>query len=90
MGAMLASLGGLDALVFTAGVGENAAIVRSLACEPFAFMGLKLDAEKNQNHPVDQDIATADSTARVFVIHTQEDWAIAQDCYRLFQREGSK
>ncbi|XGV97851.1 MAG: acetate kinase [Leptolyngbya sp. BL-A-14] len=87
MGAMLASLGGLDALVFTAGVGENAAIVRSLACEPFAFMGLKLDAEKNQNYPVDQDIATADSVARIFVIHTEEDWAIAQDCYRLLQKE---
>lgn len=88
IGAMLASLGGLDALVFTAGVGENAAIVRSLACEPFAFMGLKLDAEKNQTHRVDQDIATVDSTARVFVIHTQEDWAIAQDCYQILHREG--
>ncbi|MBW4583418.1 MAG: acetate kinase [Tildeniella nuda ZEHNDER 1965/U140] len=83
MGAMLASLGGLDALVFTAGVGENAAIVRARACQNFAFIGLKLDSEKNQNHPVDQEIATADSTVRIFVIHTQEDWAIAQDCYRL-------
>ncbi|PSB33089.1 acetate kinase [Stenomitos frigidus] len=85
MGDMLASLGGLDALVFTAGVGENAPIVRALACQNFEFMGLKLDLEKNQNHPVDQEIATADSTTRIFVIHTQEDWAIAQDCYRLMQ-----
>ena len=83
MGAMLASLGGLDALVFTAGVGENAALVRTLACQNFEFMGLKLDVGKNQSHPIDQDIATADSTARIFVIHTQEDWAIAQDCYRM-------
>lgn len=83
MGMMLASLGGLDALVFTAGVGENAAIVRALACQNFEFMGLRLDIEKNQNHPVDQEIATADSTVRILVIHTQEDWAIAQDCYRL-------
>ena len=83
IGAMLASLGGLDALVFTAGVGENAAIVRTLACQNFEFMGLKLDLEKNQNHPVDQDVAIAASTARIFVIHTQEDWAIAKDCYRL-------
>lgn len=83
IGSMLASLGGLDAIVFTAGVGENAAIVRALACEPFSFMGLKLDAEKNEHHPIDQDIATADSTVRIFAIHTQEDWAIAQDCYRL-------
>lgn len=83
IGAMLASLGGVDALIFTAGVGENSAIVRSLACESFGFLGLKLDAHKNENRPVDQDIATTDSTVRVLVIHTQEDWAIAQECYRL-------
>ena len=82
IGSMLASLEGLDALVFTAGVGENSAIVRSLACEAFEFLGLKLDNPKNQTRPVDQDIATEDSIVRVLVIHTQEDWAIAQDCYR--------
>jgi acetate kinase len=82
IGSMLASLEGLDALVFTAGVGENSAIVRSLACEAFGFLGLKLDNPKNQTYPVDQDIATEDSTIRVLVIRTQEDWAIAQDCCR--------
>ncbi len=83
IGSMLASLGGIDALVFTAGVGENSAIVRSRACEAFQFLGLKLDETKNQNRPVDADIATADSTVSVLVVHTQEDWAIAQDCFRL-------
>jgi acetate kinase len=78
IGAMLASLGGVDALVFTAGVGENLPVVRALACEAFEFLGLKLDATLNQNQPVDQDIAMADSPIRVLVIHTQEDWAIAQ------------
>lgn len=82
IGSMLASLNGLDALVFTAGVGENSSIVRSQACQAFEFLGLKLDEQQNENHPVDKDIATADSTVRVLVIHTQEDWAIAQDCYR--------
>jgi acetate kinase len=85
IGAMVANLGGLDVLIFTAGVGENAADVRAAACEPFAFMGLKLDAEKNQQRPVDQDVAAADSTVRIFVIHTQEDWAIAQECIRLMK-----
>lgn len=85
IGAMLANLGGLDALVFTAGVGENSAEVRAAACEPFGFMGLKLDPEKNQSKPVDQDIAAADSHVRILVIHTQEDWAIAQECQRLMQ-----
>lgn len=82
IGSMLASLAGLDALIFTAGVGENSALVRSLACQPFEFLGLKLDPQKNESHPVDQDIAAADSKVRVLVIHTQEDWAIAQACYR--------
>ncbi len=83
IGAMIASLGGLDALVFTAGVGENSAPVRAAACQNFAFLGLKLDPDKNNARPVDQDIATTDSTVRVLVIHTQEDWAIAQECWRV-------
>jgi acetate kinase len=82
IGSMLASLGGVDALVFTAGVGENSPIVRSRACAAFEFLGLQLDEAKNQARPVDLDIATADSTVRVLVIHTQEDWAIAQACYQ--------
>ncbi|MFN9173131.1 MAG: acetate kinase, partial [Synechocystis sp.] len=84
IGSMLASLGGLDALVFTAGVGENSALVRSLACQAFEFLGLKLDEHQNESHPVDRDLATGDSRVRVLVIQTQEDWAIAQDCYRCF------
>jgi len=81
IGAMLATLGGLDALVFAAGVGENAALVRAAACEPFAFLGLKLDREKNARSPADQDVSTADSTVRVLIVRTQEDWAIAQECW---------
>ncbi|MEG4419081.1 acetate kinase [Microcoleus sp. LAD1_D5] len=84
IGAMLASLGGLDALIFTAGVGENSAVVRSAACEAFGFMGLKLDGEKNQQSPMDEDIAAVDSAARVLVIHTQEDWEIARECWKLY------
>ncbi|MEG4403482.1 acetate kinase [Microcoleus sp. MON2_D5] len=82
--AMLASLGGLDALIFTAGVGENSAVVRAAACEAFGFIGLKLDGEKNQQSPVDEDIAAVDSAARVLVIHTQEDWEIARECWKLY------
>lgn len=82
IGAMLASLGGLDALIFTAGVGENSAVVRSGACETFGFMGLKLDGEKNQQVQGDADIAATDSAVRVLVIHTQEDWEIARECWK--------
>lgn len=85
IGSMLASLAGLDGLVFTAGVGENSAVVRAKTCEAFRFLGLAIDPQKNENHPVDEDIATPDSTVRIVVVHTQEDWAIAQDCWQLAQ-----
>jgi acetate kinase len=81
IGAMLATLGGLDALVFTAGIGENSPQVRERACEGFEFLGLKLDQEQNASHPDDVDIATPDSKVRVLVVHTAEDWAIAQECW---------
>jgi len=83
IGAMLATLGGLDALVFTGGVGENSPAIRGGACEAFGFLGLKLDIAKNDASPADTDIAAEDSVIRVFVVHTQEDWAIAQECWKL-------
>lgn len=86
IGAMLTSLGGLDALVFTAGVGEHSPEIRQAACEAFGFIGLKIDPEKNQQQPVDEDIATLDSAVRVLVIHTQEDWAIAGQCWQLLNK----
>ncbi len=88
IGSMLASLGGLDVLVFTAGVGENAPAVRAAACERFEFLGLKLDLEKNNQQLLDVDIAAPDSTVRVLVIHTQEDWEIARECWNLQQIEN--
>jgi acetate kinase len=83
LGAMLASLGGLDAIAFSGGVGENSAMVRAETCAAFEFLGLKLDADHNAQSPHDADIATPDSAIRVFVIKAQEDWAIAQACWRL-------
>lgn len=85
IGSMLASLGGLDALIFTAGIGENSPQIRAATCEAFEFLGMKLDAEKNQHHSTDQDIATLDSQVRVLVINTQENWMIAKDCWQLMQ-----
>jgi acetate kinase len=87
IGGMLASLGGLDALIFTGGVGENSTIVRAVTCENLGFIGLKLDGEKNKNSPVDEDIAAVDSAVRVLVIHTQEDWEIARECWDIFNTQ---
>ncbi len=89
IGAMIAVLGGADALVFTAGVGENSPEVRAAACDNFAFLGLKLDQEKNAQSPLDKDkgedkdISAPDSTVRVLIIRAQEDWMIARACWNL-------
>jgi len=83
IGSMAATLGGMDALVFTAGVGENSAEVRAAACEKLGFLGIKLDAASNAKPTLDQDIASADSQVRVLVIRAQEDWAIAAECWKL-------
>ncbi|MEB3338249.1 MAG: acetate kinase [Leptolyngbyaceae bacterium] len=85
LGAMLLSLRGLDALVFTAGVGENSSAVRAAACEALGFLGLHLDLAKNDQSPADQDIAAEDSPIRVVVVQTREEWAIAQACWQLVQ-----
>ncbi|NEZ67846.1 acetate kinase [Leptolyngbyaceae cyanobacterium CCMR0082] len=86
-GSMLMSLGGVDAIVFTAGIGEHDASIRADACGAMDFLGLTLDPSKNEKAPVDQDIATTDSKVRVLVIHTQEDWTIAQDCWHCLKQE---
>ncbi|MGK7910349.1 MAG: acetate kinase [Synechococcus sp.] len=83
IGSMVASLEGVDAIVFTAGIGENSPIVRQQACAGFEFLGLQLDEEKNNSSPVDCDISAADSAVRVLVVRTEEDWAIAQACWQL-------
>jgi acetate kinase len=83
IGAMIAVLGGIDALIFTAGIGENSPEVRAAACANFAFLGLKLDAAKNIPYSADHDISLPDSAVRVLIIRAQEDWAIARACWRL-------
>jgi acetate kinase len=81
-------LGGVDALVFTAGVGENSPEVRAAVCDNFAFLGLRLDQGRNVQSPLDNDvdISALDSTVRVLVIHAQEDWMIARECWNLVKR----
>jgi acetate kinase len=83
IGAMLASLGGLDALIFTGGIGENSSAIRAETCKAFEFLGLSLDLPQNEDFSPDREITQSDSKVSVLVIHTQEDWVIAQECYRL-------
>jgi acetate kinase len=83
IGGMAASLGGVDLLVFTAGVGENCAELRERACGQLAFLGIRLDKARNASVSGDEDVAAPDSRVRVFVIRTDEDWEIARECLRL-------
>lgn len=83
VGGMAAVLGGLDALVFTAGVGENAPEVRAAVCSTLEFLGLKLNSKVNQQPSLDCDIGAADSRVHILVIRAEEDWAIAAECWKL-------
>jgi acetate kinase len=83
IGSMISALNGIDALVFTAGIGENSAEVRAAACANLGFLGLALDPRKNLSSPMESDISTAGSTGRVLVLAAQEDWAIARECWKL-------
>jgi acetate kinase len=85
IGGMAAVLGGMDVLVFTAGVGENSAEVRAAACSGLEFLGLRLDSKTNARPSLDQEISTADSSVSVLVIRAEEDWAIAKECWKLAQ-----
>jgi acetate kinase len=83
IGGMAAVLEGLDVLVFTAGVGENSPQVRAAACKGMEFLGIRLDWNKNQKSSLDADISGADSRVRVLAIRAEEDWAIAEECWKL-------
>jgi acetate kinase len=86
--AMTASLGGLDALVFTAGIGEHAAPIRAGVCAGLGFMGVTLDAARNATAEPDVDVAPDGAAVRVLVIHTQEDRMIARETARVLGTAG--
>lgn len=83
VGALAVTLGGVDALVFTGGVGENQAGLRSAVCVGLECLGIRLDADRNDSCRPDADVAQADSTARILVVHAGEEEMIARDVRRL-------
>jgi acetate kinase len=85
IGAMVATLGGLDALVFTAGVGEHASEVRAAACDRFAWIGLVLDDALNAAATPDTEIALPESRVRVLVLHTREELMVARETVRMLR-----
>lgn len=83
IGAYAAAMGGVDGIVFTAGVGENDIHTRQQVCEGLEFLGVKLDADRNNVRGKATEISAADSKVKVFLIPTNEELAIAQDTLRL-------
>src|SRR5919112_733956 len=84
LGAMAAALGGLDALVFTGGIGENSATVRERICDGLEFLGIRLDPERNAAHaPV---ISSDDAAVTVRVVPTDEDLMVARHTRRLIEQ----
>ena len=83
IGAYAAAMGGVDAIVFTAGVGENGPETREACLEGLEFLGVKVDKEKNNVRGKVREISTEDSTVKAFVIPTNEELVIARDTKKL-------
>jgi len=90
VGAMAATLGGVDGLVFTGGVGEHAAEIRERTCESLGHLGLQLDTAANATCKPDADVALAASVARILVIATNEDLVILRETRRLLSNLGER
>jgi acetate kinase len=84
VGALAAALGGIDALVFTAGIGENAPAIRAAICDGLGFLGIALDPERNAANAT--DIAAPGAPTRVLVRPTDEEGMIARHVLALLQR----
>ncbi|MCU0680834.1 MAG: acetate/propionate family kinase [Polyangiaceae bacterium] len=85
VGQMLAALGGVDALVFTGGIGEHQPHVRRDVLAPFAFAGLALDAGRNEGARPDAELSAEGATARCFVVEAREDRVIAREAAALLE-----
>jgi acetate kinase len=84
VGAYAAAMGGLDAIVFTAGIGENSPVVRERVCRDLGFLGVNLDAAKNGSERGRAvDLATKSSSVRVLLIPTNEERMIARETMRV-------
>ncbi|UYZ62329.1 acetate/propionate family kinase [Hymenobacter weizhouensis] len=87
LGAYTAVLNGLDAVVFTAGVGENDALVRELVCQNLDYLGIRLDPARNAIRSKElREISPADARVKVLVIPTNEELEIARQCVELLEK----
>ena len=83
IGAYTAAMNGVDAICFTAGLGENSSFVRNMICSYLGYLGIVLNQEANSKRGEDMIISTEDSRTKVLVIPTNEELAIARETYAL-------
>ncbi len=83
IGSYAAAMGGVDCIVFTAGLGENSPETREAVCEGLEFLGVKIDKAKNNFRGRKEDVSAADAKVKVLVIPTDEEMMIARDTLRL-------
>ena len=86
IGAYASAMGGVDAIVFTAGIGENSIDLRRRICEGLEYMGIQMDAEKNNVRGQEVDVSAAGSKVKIFVIPTNEELMIAMDTAALCKK----
>lgn len=85
IGAYIALMGGIDALIFTAGIGENSSYIRNEICKRLQYLGLELDEAANTSQPAPTLISTATSKVKVLVIPANEELMIAEDTYQVLK-----
>lgn len=85
IGAYTAAMNGVDAICFTAGLGENSPLVRNMVCDRLGYLGIALDQEQNNKRGEDVVISTPESKTKVLVIPTNEELAIARETYALIR-----
>ena len=83
IGSYYVYMGGVDAIVFTAGIGENCARAREQVIERVSVLGAKLDLEANNIRGEEKEISSKDSKVKVYLIPTEEELMIARDTYAL-------
>ena len=87
IGAYAAMMGGVDVVVFTAGIGENSPILRESVLDGMGFLGMELDKEKNKLRGEERDISTPNSKVRILVIPTNEELVIARDTLEIVSKQ---
>jgi acetate kinase len=89
IGAYAAAMGGLDAVAFTGGIGENSASLRAAVCEGLEFLGIRLDAAANASGSGDRIVSAPDSPVTVLAISTNEELIVARRAYRQLNGAGA-